>query len=125
MNALLVPQWFERNGTPVCDNGNQTPVSVAQARRQGLLPSVDNVLDVIARPAIDQSAEAAARTTQICAHIRQGADRVARGLDVRPDDPVGQWLGFLRGWLAENCREVRWIGQTAIHQMLGYGAMRL
>ncbi|MCL4181039.1 MAG: hypothetical protein KJ072_25250 [Verrucomicrobia bacterium] len=114
MNASLVPQWFERNGTPVCEGDSQTPVSVAQARRQGLLPSVDNVLGVIARPAIDQSAEAAARTTQICAHIRRGADRVARGLDVGSEDPAVQWLGFLRVWLAENCREVRWIGPTAI-----------
>jgi hypothetical protein len=125
MNALPTgtPLWFEGNGAPVGEYEDQTPVSLAQARRQGLLPSVQNILSVIARPAIDQSAaEELARTARLCADIQRGAEQVARGLDVGPEVPLRPWLGFFGDWVAERCLEFRWIGQTVIHQALGYAA---
>ena len=67
MNALLVPQWFERNGTPVCDNGNQTPVSVAQARRQSDL--TDRVKEL--QSALEQARDEQQEPRNRLRHVRR------------------------------------------------------
>jgi hypothetical protein len=119
MNAMRAPQWHERSGAPVFE---AEPVTVPEARRRGLLPSVANLLGVIARPAVDQSAEITPRTVQLCAEIRRGAERVARGQAAGPDEPAWRWIEFFRRWVVKNCQAIRWVVQPAIHQVLGYGA---
>jgi len=117
MNTLPTApaQWFEPDGIPVFEDH-----TTAEARQRRLLPSVTNFLGVIARPALNESPETLQRTAQLCADIRWGAERVARGLDIDPEDPAKAWLWCFREWTEENCRKVRWIGQTAVHQALGY-----
>lgn len=48
------PHWYSRDGSPRFVKPNGKPVTLREARKEGLLPSVTTVIQILAQPGIDK-----------------------------------------------------------------------
>ena len=147
--------WYQRNGealhTVPSAKGEPRPTTLRDARKLGLLPSVTNILGVIAKPELtlwlqEQAVLAAltlpriegetedafakrvvedSQTTRSGAadfgtSVHHGAERVARTLEVDPEDPLAPWLRLYRDWYQVNVKRLVWAERTLVNVGLGY-----
>jgi len=147
--------WYQRDGAPLhtvlSAKGEPRPTTLRDARKLNLLPSVTNILGVIAKPELTawlqeqavmaaltlprlpgESEDAFARrvvedsqTTRDGAAdfgtaFHNGAERVAKTLEVDTKHPAADWLGHYRVWYQGNAALLNWTEKVLVNRAIGY-----
>lgn len=131
--------------------GEPRPTTLRDARKLGLVPSVTNIIGIIAKPELtawlqEQAVMAALTLPRIAGEtedafakrvvedslttrdgaadfgtaFHNGAERVARSLEVDPLHPVAEWLRRYRDWYQANALALHWTEKVLVHQEWGY-----
>jgi len=137
--------------TVLSAKGEPRRTTLGDARKLGLLPSVTNIIGVIAKPELtawlqEQAVMAAltlprqpgeredafakrvvadSRTTRDGAAdfgtaFHNGAERVARTLEVDPADRLAPWLNLYRDWFQASCARLLWTERALVNAEVGY-----
>jgi len=147
--------WYQRDGKPLhtvlSAKGEPRPTTLRDARKLGLLPSVTNIIGVIAKPELtawlqeqaviaaltlprlpDEPEDAFAKrvvedslttrdgAAEFGTAFHNGAERIARTLEVDPKHPAADWLAHYRVWYQGNAATLNWTEKVLVNHSLGY-----
>lgn len=147
--------WYQRDGvachTVLSAKGEPRPTTLRDARKFGLVPSVTNIIGIIAKPELtawlqEQAVMAALTLPRISGEtedafakrvvedslttrdgaadfgtaFHNGAERVAKTLEVDAAHPAAEWLRHYRDWYQANALVLRWTEKVLVHQEWGY-----
>ncbi len=147
--------WYQRDGVPLhtvlSAKGEPRATTLRDARKLNLLPSVTNIIGVIAKPELTawlqeqavmaaltlprlpgESEDAFARrvvedsqTTRDGAAdfgtaFHNGAERVAKTLEVDRQHPAADWLAHYRVWYQGNASLLNWTERVLVNRAIGY-----
>ena len=142
--------WYQRDGVPLhtvlSAKGEPRPTTLRDARKLSLLPSVTNILGVIAKPELtawlqEQAVMAALTLPRIAGEtedafarrgvedsqttrdgaadfgtaFHNGAERVAKTLEVDREHPAADWLAHYRVWYQGNAALLNWTERVLVH----------
>ena len=147
--------WYQRDGVPLhtvlSAKGEPRPTTLRDARKLSLLPSVTNILGVIAKPELtawlqEQAVMAALTLPRLAGEtedafakrvvedslttrngaadfgtaFHNGAERVAKTLEVDRQHPAADWLAHYRVWYQGNAALLNWTERVLVNRSLGY-----
>ena len=152
--------WYQRDGVPLhsvlsakgsLQTATMRPTTLRDARKLGLLPSVTNILGVIAKPELtawlqEQAVMAALTLPRLAGEtedafakrvvedslttrdgaadfgtaFHNGAERVAKTLEVDPQHPAAAWLQHYRVWYQGNAALLNWTERVLVNRTIGY-----
>jgi hypothetical protein len=147
--------WYQRDGQPLhtvlSAKGEPRPTTLRDARKLSLLPSVTNIIGVIAKPELtawlqEQAVMAALTLPRLAGEsedafakrvvedslttrdgaaefgtaFHNGAERIARTLEVDPKHPAADWLAHYRVWYQGNAALLNWTEKVLVNRAIGY-----